>query len=273
MENNKKKTLIRAAVVQTNSGYNKDENLERCVALAKTAIRDGAQFILYPELFNQRTTSTAKLVPELIPGPSLEPLMTLAKDHGVTILAGSLCEQSGQRKKSYNTSVLINTEGKLACAYRKMHLFDVDIGEKRVRESAAYLPGNGPQICDVLGQKLGMSICYDLRFPELYRRYATDGATMLSVPASFTTPTGESHWDVLIRARAIENQCFVLAPNQVGAGAGNIPTFGNSLMVDPWGNVLARGSADKEGVLVADLDFSKLQEIRRNMPSLSHRKM
>ncbi|NQY73961.1 MAG: carbon-nitrogen hydrolase family protein [Candidatus Margulisbacteria bacterium] len=268
------KQTLSVALVQCDSGPNKEDNLSKAVSFCMEAISKGATFILLPELFNIRSdTISVEQRAENIPGPSLGPLMKLAKEKSVFILAGSLCESSSTPKKCYNTSVLINSNGSISCTYQKIHLFDACVGETKIMESRTFLPGKQPILSTVQDWKVGLSICYDLRFPELYRHYSRHNAHILTVPASFTTPTGEAHWEVLLKARAIENQCYVLAPNQVGIGARGVPTYGNSMIIDPWGKICARGTGDKEEVILAELEMDVLHQVRNTFPVLSHRQL
>jgi predicted amidohydrolase len=199
--------------------------------------------------------------------------MSLANRRNIWIVAGSVHERNPEGGRPFNTSALIDPQGRIATIYRKIHLFDITIGDRSVAESAHYERGSDVVSAQAAGVNIGMSICYDLRFPELYRRLADAAADLIFVPSSFTAPTGEAHWEILIRARAIENQCFVIAPGQAGTGAGGIATYGNSMIVDPWGRVLARASAQGEEVISASLDFVEMANIRHRLPALSNRKV
>lgn len=264
---------MRVALVQMGSGADKAANLAMAKMLVGQAIRGQARFILLPEVFNVRVDGGDVLArAETIPGPSLLPFMKIARKNSVWILAGSITEK-GADGKVYNTSVLIDNEGRIGAVYRKIHLFDVAVAGTDISESKQFQSGNDPVLADVDGLGLGMSVCYDLRFPELYRGYSKAGAQILSVPSSFTSVTGELHWEVLLRARAVENQCFVLAPNQIGVGAGGIASFGHSMVVSPWGQVLAKGSAHEEEIVLSDLDFEGLEQLRKEFPVLAHRKI
>lgn len=256
---------LSVALIQMNSGTKLEKNIERAVLMSKEAISKKAAFILLPEVFSFRGAGAPH---ELIPGSSTLPLFELAKEKKVWILAGSIREVSHAEGKPFNTSVLINPSGKCEVIYRKMHLFQL---QDEFREADNMTPGAAPALGEIEGIKIGLSICYDLRFPELYRHYGHLGAQILTAPSSFTTVTGKDHWEILLRARAIENQCFVLAPNQTGVGAGKLPTYGHSMVVDPWGRILAQGSEDKEEVVYAELDFGELERIRAKLPALQHR--
>ncbi len=260
------------AAIQMNSISDKAHNVARAMTLCEAAIAQGAKVVALPEVFNYRAFVIRHDRAEPIPGPSLQPLMQLAKTKSVWIIVGSLAEAATIPEKMHNTSVVISPEGICVAQYRKLHLFDSALPTATIRESRSFIAGTRPVWVDIAGIKTGLSICYDLRFPELYRYYSHMGAQLLSVPASFMAVTGQAHWHVLLRARAIENYCFVIAPNQVGVGAQNSPTFGHSLIIDPWGEVLAEGSPDQEEVLVATLDFDRLNAVRTQLPSLSHRR-
>ena len=262
-----------AAVVQMASGPDKRENVARAVELASQAADTGASLIALPETFDYRgDRSDVKGIAEPLPGSALKPLMTVARERKVWILAGSIHESDPAGGMPFNTSVLIDPHGMMAAKYRKIHLFDIAIGDRSVTESAKYQSGSEVVYADVSGVRAGLTICYDLRFPEQYRLLADAGADVVFIPSSFTAPTGEAHWEVLVRARAIENQCFVIAPGQAGMGAGGIATYGNSMIVDPWGRILARARTESEKVISAVLDFDEMADIRRRLPALDNRK-
>jgi len=261
------------SLIQVDAREDRSANIQSALHLCENAAKQGAQLIVLPEVFSLRSDriNSAKRA-ERIPGPSTAPFMQFAADHGVWVLCGSVIE-SGQNGLFYNSSVLINDKGQIGYTYRKMHLFDVALTGKKIQESSQFSAGTAPSLAEIMGVKMGLSICYDLRFPELYRHYSRDGAQVLCVPSSFTEPTGKAHWEVLLRARAIENQCFVLAPNQVGIGAGGIPTYGCSMIVDPWGTVLAKGSSSQAEIVSGVLSFERLETIRKELPALKHRKL
>jgi predicted amidohydrolase len=267
-------TSLKIALIQFNANADKTDNLKRALTYAHQAIEQGAQFILFPESFNQRgTQAVMRDGAESIPnGPSVAPFMALAKAKRVSILINVCQTPPDPTGKLLNTSLLMHHDGSIAAAYNKIHLFDVDIAEKKFRESDLFLSGTTPVLSNVSGVSVGLSICYDLRFPELYRHYAQHGAKILCIPASFTAPTGKAHWEILLRARAIENQCFVLAPAQTGPGANGVQTYGHSMAIDPWGNILCEGSEAQEDILIADLDFQAQDLLRRQFPVLAHAK-
>lgn len=265
------KPLISAAVIQMSTDQKKDSNLARANQLCQQAINNGATLLALPELFNSKSILTDA---EPIPGPSTQPLINLSVKHNVTIIAGSILEQSSNPHRPFNTSILISDTGSIIKTYRKIHLFKY----RTLDESTLFTPGTTPEIGIIkpkrkpeLQLSIGLSICYDIRFPELYRHYALQSATVLSIPAAFTKPTGEAHWEPLLRARAIENQCFILAPNQVGIGSHKLEFYGNSMIIDPWGTILARGSSSENEVIYATLDLNHQHLIRNTLPCLSDR--
>ena len=265
---------FKIAAVQMNSGSDKEKNLKQAEKLIILAVKKKAKFIVLPEVFNYRgKLSEAVRFAETIPGYSTNLISQLAKKHKVWILIGSLLEKERKNLKPFNTSVLINPSGKTVAKYRKMHLFDIKLKGKQILESSRNQAGKNPKLAKVENIKVGLSICYDLRFPELYRYYSKSGAEIICIPSSFTKPTGQAHWHTLIKARAIENFAYVIAPNQAGTGSGGVKTYGHSLIVDPWGKILAEGSANKEEVIFAEIDLNYLKKIRKNLPALEHRKL
>jgi len=265
---------LKVAAIQMNSSENKEKNLKQAERLIIKAVKGNAKFIVLPEVFNFRgDLKKAINAAEPIPGYSTNLISNLAKKYNVWILIGSLMEKDQKSLKPYNTSILINNKGKIVTKYRKMHLFDIKLGKKEIYESKRNAPGKSPNLVSINKIKLGLSICYDLRFPEFYRTYANKKAEIICIPSSFTKKTGEAHWHPLIRARAIENLCYIIAPNQCGIGSHNVPTYGHSLIVDPWGKILAEGSGNKEAVLFAEIDSDYLKNIRKNLPALEHRKI
>ncbi len=260
-----------AAAIQMNGGRDKAANLERAERLIGEAARRGAEFAALPEVFSWRgRRDEAPAQAEDLEGPTLSLMARLARELQLYLLAGSIYERVPGQTHSHNTSVLFGPDGARLAIYRKIHLFDVDLpGHLTVRESEAMLHGSEVVCVETALGAIGMTICYDLRFPELYRKLAFAGAKILTVPSAFTFPTGEAHWEVLIRARAVENQCYVVAPAQFGPNVHGFADYGNSMIVDPWGRVLAR-AADREDVAVAPIDLDYLESVRRNLPALSH---
>lgn len=267
------KDKLAVAIAQTASGPNVDLNLSRACALVEQAIQSGADLVALPETVDYRgDLKDLSPVAHDLPGPALEPFITLAASHHVWILAGSVHESNPDGGRPFNTSVLISPHGEMTAAYRKLHLFDITLGDRSVTESAKYTRGSEVVTADIDGWTVGLSICYDIRFPELYRAFADKRVNLIFAPSSFTAPTGEAHWEVLLRARAIENQCFIIAPGQAGMGAGGIATYGNSMIVAPWGQVLARAPQDGENVVSAELDRRELATAEQKLPVLHHRR-
>jgi len=258
---------MRVAAIQLNSTSDKARNLGAAERLVAAAAADGARLIALPEKWNL-LGSSAELeagAEELDGGPTLSAARSWARGLGVHLLAGSIAERQPGRDRLFNTSCLIDPAGETVAAYRKVHMFDVDVGGVSYRESEHEQPGDELVVADVDGLEVGLSVCYDLRFPELYRILAVRGARLLTVPSAFTTATGRDHWEVLLRARAIENQAFVLAANQFGKAPPHYDSYGRSAIVDPWGLVLAQ-AADGEGFVAADLDLARLASIRTSLP-------
>jgi predicted amidohydrolase len=272
------------ACVQLTSREKLADNLARCAELVAEAAARGAKLVALPENFALLAPNEqAKFeVSETLPGPPAPPgsivraLGEMAQKHSVWIVGGGMPEKAETADKVYNTCVVVDDTGKLRASYRKIHLFDIEIpgaqGGATFRESATVAAGRAPAVIETPWGKLGLSVCYDLRFPELYRAEAAQGVRMIVVPAAFTLHTGKDHWHVLLRARAIENQAFVLAPAQYGRHNEKRTTYGHSLIVDPWGTVLAE-MADREGVVVAELDFDHQDKLRKEMPCAGHRRL
>jgi predicted amidohydrolase len=262
---------VRAAVVQLNSNGDKDRNLATAERLVRAAAADGAEFVTLPEKWNLLGGGEELVAgAEPLAGPSLTAARSWARDLGIHLLAGSIFERGGEGEKASNTSVLIDPQGEDVAVYRKIHMFDVDAGGVSYRESEFERPGAEPVVAQVGELTAGLTVCYDLRFPELFRILALRGAQLIALPSAFTLATGRDHWEVLLRARAIENQLFVLAPNQVGEAPPHYSSFGRSLIVDPWGVVLAT-APDEECFVSADLDFAALERVREQLPSLANR--
>ena len=265
---------LRVGLTQINTRDDKDANLRRAEELVDAAVERGARFVVMPEYVSfLGPKEQHQDIAEPIPGPTTDRFAAKARQHGIFLLGGSIHEQSDTPGMYYNTSVMFDPSGEIIATYRKIHLFDIDLtGNVTANESSTILPGDEIVTADVDGHTVGLSICYDLRFPELYRQLALDGAEILLVPAAFTMFTGKDHWHVLLRARAIENQTYVLAPGQYGAHEpNNSQCYGHSIVIDPWGTVIAE-SSDSEGVVVADLDFEYLRKIRKQLPSLANRR-
>lgn len=265
---------VKAACIQMNGGPDMEENFARAAALIRKAAAQGAQFVATPENTDQmRFPPQEKLKGafEEKAHPGIPFFAALAKELGIGILVGSMAVKRAGEKLA-NRSFLFSSRGDVIGRYDKIHLFDVDLpGGESYRESALNSPGDQALVADAGFAKIGMSICYDLRFPHLYRDLAKKGAAILTVPAAFTVPTGKAHWEVLLRARAIENGAFVLAPAQCGTHQGRRKTYGHSAIIGPWGEVLAQAGAGKEeGMIIADLDLGAVEKARGAIPSLRH---
>jgi predicted amidohydrolase len=264
---------IRVACVQMTSRQDKAANLERAEAFVARAASTGADIVVLPEKWNLIGTADdyRAAAEELETGESVEAMARWARSLGVSLVGGSITERRAGRDKLSNTCCVFDATGDLVGVYRKIHLFDVEVGGHVYRESETEEPGTEPALALVEDWPVGLSVCYDVRFPELYRILALEGAELVTVPAHFTTPTGRDHWHVLLRARAIENQLYVAAAGQVGETLRGRPAYGRSLVVDPWGTVLAQ-APDEETVVVAELDRTRLRDIRAKLPSLANRR-
>ena len=262
---------MRAAVVQLNSTNDKARNLGAAERLVRAAAADGAELVALPEKWNLLAGGEELVAgAEALDGPSLSAARGWARELGIHLLAGSVSEQ-GLEGKAFNTSVLVGPDGEDLAVYRKIHMFDVDVGGVAYRESDHEEPGEEIVTAPLADATVGLSVCYDLRFPELFRILAVRGARLFTVPSAFTLATGRDHWQVLLRARAIENQAFVLAPNQVGEAPPHFSSYGRSTIVDPWGVVLAT-APDEECFVAADLDLSAQERVRESLPSLANRR-
>ncbi len=263
-----------AAAVQLTSGSDLDANLHAADALVRSAVARGARLVALPELFAWRGERAAeKTAATPIPGRVSEFLRTLAAELRIVLIGGSFLERGSDAGKAFNTALVVDTDGSIRGSYRKIHLFDVDLPDRvSVRESDTRDPGHDIVTAHTAVGTIGLSVCYDLRFPELYRALTGAGATVLAVPASFTFFTGTAHWETLLRARAIENQAYVIAPNQTGMAPSGIADYGNSMIVDPWGTVLAR-AADGEQIILAEIDPAYVARIRAEMPCQRHTRL
>ena len=267
---------MRAAAIQLNSTGDKARNVETAERLVRAAAAGGAELVVLPEKWNLLGDSaTLRAGAEPLDGPTISGARSWARELGIHLVAGSIAERSDDPDKSFNTSTLIGPDGELEARYRKIHMFDVDVGGVAYRESEHEEPGEEIVTAALGGAlegvTLGMSVCYDLRFPELYRILAVRGATVITVPSAFTLETGKDHWDVLLRARAIENQAFVVAPNQIGEAAPHYRSYGRSAILDPWGVILAQ-APDEECFIAADLDLELQDRVRSTLPSLANRR-
>jgi deaminated glutathione amidase len=267
---------MRVAVAQMNSGPDVEANLEAVTRLVARAAEYGAELVGLPECYAQLGPEREKLAyAEAIEpkGPILARVAALARSHGVYVLAGGHWELGPDADHVFNTSVMLGPEGRVIGAYRKIHLFDVSLRDGTViEESRTIAPGEGLRVIPMPFGAIGLSICYDLRFPELYRGLVERGANVLAVPSAFTASTGKDHFAVLLRARAIESQCYVLAPAQWGRHYGSRVSHGHACIVDPWGTVIAECS-DGEGVAVATIEPSFVEQVRASVPCLRHRRL
>ena len=262
---------MRVAAVQLNSNGEKERNLAAAERQVRAAAAAGAEFVALPEKWNLLAGGEELVAgAEPLDGPSLTAARGWSRDLGIHLLAGSISERSAEGEKASNTSVLIGADGEDVAVYRKIHMFDVDAGGVSYRESEHERPGTESVTAPLGELVLGMTVCYDLRFPELFRILALQGARVIAVPSAFTLATGRDHWEVLLRARAIEDQVFVVAPNQSGEAPPHYSSFGRSMIVDPWGVVLAT-SPDGEGFVSAELDLAAQDRIRESLPSLANR--
>lgn len=267
--------VFKIAAIQMISFNDKKVNLEKAKSFIERAVREKAKVIVLPEHFNFSGKDEEKRQnAEPIPGPTINQLAELAKKFKIYLVCGSILEKVEQKDKHvfYNTSVFLSPEGKILAKYRKLHLFDVILPDGSChRESDIVTPGNHITIAKTPLAIFGFTICYDLRFPELYRKLCEKGAQIVFIPSAFTLQTGKDHWEPLIRARAIENQFYIVAPNQFGQDQEGKKCWGKSMIVDPWGIVLSKAT-ERETVIFGEVDLDYQEKIRRNMPCLSHKR-
>lgn len=265
--------MFLAAVIQMTSTGDLESNWLQAGVLIERAARYGARLVATPENTNYLGPPSEKVrLAEPLDGPTCQRFAALARRLEIHLLLGSFNERSGDPHRCHNTSVLFGPDGGTLAVYRKIHLFDVDVSDAvRYRESDAVAPGDAPVVAATALGGLGLSICYDLRFGNLYRRLVRDGAEVLCVPAAFTMTTGRDHWEPLLRARAIENQCYVLAPAQYGRhdDPGLRESYGHTMIVDPWGQVIAAVS-DGPGLALAEIDLDRVARVRRAIPVSAH---
>jgi deaminated glutathione amidase len=268
-----KENLMRAAAVQLQSTPDRDRNLAAADRLTRDAAAAGAELVVLPEKWPALGTPEQTIAAaEPFDGPILQWAKGIARELEIDLVAGSFSERVEGDARARNTSVHIGPDGELRASYRKIHMFDVEVGGRVYKESEHEAPGDEIVVSQTAdGTNLGLTICYDVRFPELYRILAVRGAEIVTVPAAFTFATTRDHWEVLLRARAIEGQAFVVAANQIGEHAPGIRSGGRSMIVDPWGVVLAT-APDTETFVVAELDLERQAEIRRTLPSLANRR-
>ncbi len=260
--------------VQMTSTADRARNLATAVRLVEEAAELGARLVGLPENFGFMGREEDRIAgAETLEGPTVSALREVARRRRLFLVAGSIAEKVDDPGKTANTSVLVGDEGSILASYRKIHLFDVNIPDgARYAESETVLPGDRAVVAATPLGRVGLTVCYDLRFPELYRKLAEQGAEIVTIPAAFTLYTGKDHWEVLVRARAVENLCYVMAPAQVGRHSANRVTFGNAMIVDPWGVVLAR-CAEGEGVCLAPFRRARLAQVRAELPALQHRRL
>jgi predicted amidohydrolase len=260
------------AIIQLDTQNDKGKNLERICAYIDEAAARGAKMVALPEVANLIGENVgAGGEAETIPGYTTEILAAKAREHGIYVHCGSLREEIPGDERSYNTTAMLDPQGGVIATYRKLHTFDVTLPDGTIaNESARIRPGKDIVTVDTDLGRLGFSICYDIRFPELYRLLALQGARLIFTPANFTVPTGKDHWEPILRTRAIENGCYIVAPAQIGKKP-KFTAFGNSLVVDPWGTVIAR-SREEPGVTIAEIDLDFQDKIRGQIPSLKNRR-
>lgn len=263
---------LRIAAVQMSPTGDREENIKTALELMEKAVGNGAKIVGLPEDFSYVGESEGKLAFAADPDkdPAVKALKKFAKDNKVAVVGGSIPFKTNLKHKVSNTCLLIDIKGNIIARYDKLHLFDVALDKNYTHKESAHIKGGDRVVtADLFGQTVGLTICYDLRFPELFRALALRGAKIVFVPSAFTLYTGKDHWETLLRARAIENQCYIAAPAQYGLYKPGIQTYGRTMIVDPWGQVLAV-CQDKEDVVVADIDMDYLEDIRRRMPCLEH---
>lgn len=269
--------MVKIACIQLNSSHNIQDNINKIDIMVRDAKGRGADIVCTPEnTFLMEKSGAEKIFYSEEEHPAVKASSEIAAKYGVWLLIGSIAIATGETgnkagiRKNYNRLFLFNPQGKIEARYDKIHLFDVEVGDGQVyRESEKFIAGSEAVVADTPFGKIGLTICYDIRFPYLYRALAKAGAKIIFVPAAFTAVTGAAHWHVLLRARAIENGCFIVAPAQTGTHAGGRKTYGHSLIINPWGEVIADGGED-EVVVTADIDLSEIEKIRGKLPSLSH---
>jgi deaminated glutathione amidase len=269
--------MTRIAAIQMNSGADVDANLALAGSLLADAAADACTMAVLPEnfaLMPVRSRDKAHHAEEPGQGPIQEFLANAARQHRLWIVAGSLPLESPEAGRVYGACVVIDAQGATRAIYRKIHLFDVDLADTResYRESNSMFPGSEPVTVETPAGKLGLTICYDLRFPEQFRRYVADEATIFTVPAAFTAATGKAHWRILLAARAIENLAYVVAPGQWGQHPDGRTTWGHTMIVDPWGTIIGE-LPDGNGIVTADIDTARVHQLRREFPALDNRKL
>ena len=263
------------AAIQMTSGDDIAANIAALSPMIETAAKAGAKLVATPEntFYMRREGMAAMDDVAMAQHPGIAFAQAAAKTHHIWLLIGSIRAREPGMSKPFNRSVLIAPTGKIAAHYDKIHLFDVTTPDGKIyHESSQAMAGAHTSICAVEGLTLGLSICYDLRFPDLYQSLAEQGASLIAVPSAFTRPTGAAHWHTLLRARAIETQCYVIAPAQCGMHPGGRETYGHSLIIDPWGEIIAEASADHPEVIYAEVDLARVAQVRAQIPLHQHRR-
>lgn len=263
---------MKVAAIQLNPQDNKEENISSALQYVREAANNGAEFIVLPEYVDFMGEDSKKvMLGETIPGPTSNAFASVAKEYNIYLLCGSILEKADD-KRVYNSSMLINGNGEIIATYRKLHLYDAIFeGRYTIKESDTIKPGNDVVTAETDFGTIGLTICYDIRFPELFRSLALRGSKVIFVPAAFPLYTGAHHWEILLRARAIENQCYIVAAGQFGIAPPDHVEFGNSMIIDPWGTVLAR-APEKEAIIIENLDLGYIDQVRGKIPCLNHRR-
>ena len=263
---------MKVAAIQLHTSNDRSDNFTRAAAAVRSAAEQGAGFIVLPELFaSLGPMRLMRETAEPLDGPTLAWALKTATENHCALVAGSIVERAGD--EFFNTSIAVGSDGSLLGTYRKIHLFDVDIEGARSKESDTFSPGKEPTVITVDGFRVGMTICYDLRFPELFRAEVDQGADIIVVPAAFTRTTGRDHWELLLRARAVENQTMIIAAAQWGTSPDGIERHGHALLIDAWGRVLADAGPESDTYVAADFDTTAQSEIRKRLPVLTHRRI
>ncbi|MGY8770089.1 MAG: carbon-nitrogen hydrolase family protein [Pirellulales bacterium] len=262
------------AAIQMNPGSDKRDNLSKAETLIEEAVAGKAKYVVLPEFFNCLVPlDQIRTIAEPVDGETVTWAKRISEKHQLFLCAGSLAEiDLGNPEKVFNTSLLINPAGEIILKYRKKHLFDIHLPDVQIEESKYVAPGQSISSVKTEIGRVGQAICYDLRFPELFRELMSSETEICGLPAAFTKKTGSKHWEILLRARAIENQLFVIAANQVGHYTETVKCYGHSMIVDPWGTILAEADGEQETVVLAEIDFAQQQRIRRELPALTHRR-
>ena len=259
------------AVIQMDTRDNKDANLKAASGFIDEAAAKGAKFVSFPEVFN--VIDDGQEAPELVPeGRTISLMAEKAREHGIWIHCGSIAEMNPDGDRKFNTTAVLDPTGKMVAKYRKLHTFDITLPDGSVAEESAKIkPGDKMVTVETEMGHLGLSICYDIRFPEMYRWMALQGAQILFTPANFRMATGKDHWEAILRARAIENTCYVVAAGQYGKKRGVSDSFGDSVIIDPWGTIVAR-APERAGIAIGEIDLDYLDKVRANLPSLKTRR-